>query len=44
MDNPLRGYRLTNYSGYALMILLPLGITNKFVLLSLTRKIHRITD
>ena len=26
------------------MILLPLGITNKFVLLSLTRKIHRLVD
>ena len=34
-------YRFTDYSGFAFMILLTLGIINKFVLLSLTRKIHR---
>ena len=34
--------RLVDYSGYALMKLLSLGITNKFVLLSLTRNFHRL--
>jgi hypothetical protein len=36
---------VNDYSGYALMILLPLGIINVTLLLpSLTRKIHRLVD
>ncbi len=36
-------FRLTDYSGFALMILLALGIINvTLLLLSLTRKIHRL--